>query len=70
MLSGMSLQPVNTITPLRLRLGWLIAPKVQTIWVYAPNRRPESKVAPATLTAAPLLPGFALSLAPIWNPGL
>ncbi len=53
-----------------VRLGWLIAPKAQTVWVYAPGRKPRSKIAPQALTAAPLMPGFALNLGPIWRPGL
>lgn len=50
------------------RLGWLIDPLERRVWVYRPGAAVEVLEAPATLTAGPLMPGFVLDLAPIWNP--
>jgi Uma2 family endonuclease len=50
------------------RLGWLIDPLERRIRVYRPGQEVEVLDDPATLSAAPLMPGFILDLAPIWNP--
>ena len=50
------------------QLGWLIDPLDRRVWVYRPGTEIEVLSAPATLTAGPLMPGFVLDLAPIWNP--
>jgi Uma2 family endonuclease len=50
------------------RLGWLIDPLDLRVWIYQPGMPVEVLDGPTTLTAGPLMPGFALDLAPIWNP--
>jgi Uma2 family endonuclease len=43
------------------KLGWLIDRKNQTIYVYRPGQRMQTLVNPASVSAAPELPGFTLS---------
>ena len=50
-----------------LRLGWLILPGSAQVEIYAPTGV-EVHAAPETLTGDPVLPGFKLELASIWNP--
>ena len=50
------------------RLGWLIDPIARRVYVYRPNAPVEVLDAPDTLSAEPELAGFALNLAPIWEP--
>ena len=50
------------------RLGWLIDPIARRVYVYRPNAPVEALDAPDTLSAEPELAGFALNLAPIWEP--
>jgi len=50
------------------RLGWLIDPLERRAWVYRPGTEVEALSEPATLSAGPLMPGFVLDLAPIWDP--
>ncbi|HEX5425035.1 MAG TPA: Uma2 family endonuclease, partial [Candidatus Acidoferrales bacterium] len=50
-----------------LRLGWLILPASTQAEVYSPAGV-ETLNSPATLGADPVLPGFKLELASIWNP--
>jgi Uma2 family endonuclease len=52
------------------QLGWLIDPLTRRIQVYRPQRPPETIEAPSTVSADPLLPGFALNLQTIWEPDL
>ncbi len=52
------------------QLGWLIDPLERQVWVYTAGRTPTRLIAPATLPGDPVLPGFSLSLAPIWSPTL
>ena len=52
------------------QLGWLIDPLTRRIQVYRPQRPPEIIEAPSTVSADPLLPGFALNLQTIWEPDL
>lgn len=49
------------------RLGWLIDPLERRVWIYRPGTPVERLDEPGTLTAGPLMPGFALDLVPIWN---
>lgn len=51
-------------------LGWLILPDERQLWRYTPDADPERLDAPATIGDADLLPGLALPLASIWEPGL
>lgn len=50
-----------------LRLGWLILPAVSQVEVYSPAGV-ETLNSPATINGDPVLPGFQLELASIWNP--
>ena len=50
------------------RLGWLIDPIAQRVYVYRPNAPVQVLDAPDTLSAEPELAGFALNLTPIWEP--
>ena len=49
-------------------LGWLIDPEERTVWVSRPGSPPTPLLNPTTLTGSPLLPGFTLHLADIWQP--
>ena len=52
------------------RLGWLLDPAVRRIYVYrAEEEEVEVLDTPASLAGAPVLPGFTLSLGPVWAPG-
>jgi Uma2 family endonuclease len=51
------------------QLGWLLAPDTQTVYVYRTGAAMEQLHAPAQLVGDPLLPGFVLNLAEIWDPG-
>jgi len=50
-----------------LRLGWLILPASRQVEVYTPTEV-QFLTSPETLTADPLLLGFSLTLALIWDP--
>jgi Uma2 family endonuclease len=50
------------------QLGWLIDPLERRVWIYRSGAAVEALNAPATLTADPLMPGFVLDLASIWQP--
>ncbi|HIK13139.1 MAG TPA: Uma2 family endonuclease [Oscillatoriaceae cyanobacterium M33_DOE_052] len=50
-----------------LRLGWLIAPKTQTVEIYRPNGEVELLQSPLSLSGEDVLPGFTLDLTPIWE---
>jgi Uma2 family endonuclease len=50
-----------------LRLGWLILPATTQVEVYKPEGV-EVLNSPASVRAEPILPGFKLELASIWNP--
>jgi Uma2 family endonuclease len=49
------------------RLGWLILPASTQVEVYGPAGV-ETLHSPAAISADPVLPGFTLELASIWNP--
>ena len=51
------------------RLGWLLDPVQRQVYVYRPNVTPERQDQPTHLSGEPVLPGFVLDLAPIWEPG-
>lgn len=42
------------------RLGWLIDPTKRTVYVYRPDREPETLVEPKRMYGKPELPGFTL----------
>ncbi len=50
------------------RLGWLIDPVEQRVYVYRPGKAPEILGTPAAVSADPELPGFTLDLRRVWNP--
>lgn len=50
-----------------LRLGWLILPRSTQVEIYTPDRV-EMLDSPATISGDPILPGFKLELASVWNP--
>ena len=50
-----------------LRLGWLILPPSQQVEIYTPGGL-QTLDSPETLNGGPVLPGFTLELAFIWNP--
>lgn len=50
------------------RLGWLIDPQNQQVFVYIPNQTVMILDSPVTLSGGDVLPDFILDLNPIWNP--
>jgi len=51
------------------QLGWLIDPAHRRVYVYRHGIAVETLNNPTRLSGNPVLPGFALDLAPIWEPG-
>lgn len=51
------------------RLGWLIEPQPRSVYVYRPQQPMLHLQDPATLSGDPILPGFVLDLATLWEPG-
>jgi Uma2 family endonuclease len=47
------------------QLGWLIDPTRRAVYVYQPRGPVQTLLAPPTLSAEPVLPGFVLDLGPI-----
>ncbi len=52
------------------QLGWLIDADQRRVYLYRPGATVECLDAPTQLSGDPVLPGFVLDLAPIWEPGL
>ena len=54
-----------------VRLGWLIDPldPQRRVYIYRPGAEMEVLEGPESLLGDPELPGFALNLQPIWEPG-
>ncbi|MCS7080064.1 MAG: Uma2 family endonuclease [Chloracidobacterium sp.] len=50
------------------RLGWLIDPETQTVYVYRPEAEVVVLERPMALPGDPELPGFVLDLTEIWTP--
>ncbi len=50
------------------RLGWLIDPMQGLLYIYRPGERAERLERPASVSGDPVLPGFVLDLARIWEP--
>ena len=50
------------------RLGWLIDPLTNQVFIFRPGQPPERGNRPETLSGEEVLPGFTLELARIWNP--
>ena len=51
------------------QLGWLIDPAQRRAYVYQPATTVEQLEGPSSLRGDPLLAGFVLDLAPVWEPG-
>jgi Uma2 family endonuclease len=51
------------------RLGWLVDPVERKAHLYKPGAPVETLEKPDRLAGDPVLPGFVLDLAPIWEPG-
>jgi Uma2 family endonuclease len=51
------------------QLGWLLDPEKRQVFVYLPDTPVLHLPNPTTLSGDPILPGFTLSLADIWDPG-
>ncbi len=52
------------------QLGWLIDPVERRVYIYRPRAAVERLENPVQLAGEPVLPGFVLELAPVWEPGL
>ncbi len=52
------------------RLGWIIDPEERRVVVYTPDAPARVLEDPDSVSAEPVLPGFRLALADIWEPGL
>lgn len=52
-----------------VRLGWLIDPGRRQAAIYRPGGGPEQRTGAGVLTGESVLPGFALDVAAIWEPG-
>jgi Uma2 family endonuclease len=50
-----------------VRLGWLIDPKNRRVEIYRSGRAVEILESPMSLSGEEVLPGFVLSLAPLWD---
>lgn len=51
------------------RLGWLIDPESKQVHVYRPDETVRALENPESISGDHILPGFVLSLKPIWLPG-
>ncbi|MCS7226655.1 MAG: Uma2 family endonuclease [Gloeomargarita sp. SKYB31] len=49
------------------RLGWLVAPAEQRVYIYRPQQPVEIVQHPATLGGDPLLPGFVMDFRFVWD---
>ena len=52
-----------------VRLGWLIDTVDHCVYVYRPGAEVEVLECPESISGEPELPGFALDLKPVWEPG-
>jgi Uma2 family endonuclease len=52
------------------QLGWLIDPTARRVFLYRPDAEPEVLQDPPLLRGDPVLPGFVLTMEPIWEPGI
>jgi Uma2 family endonuclease len=50
------------------KLGWLIHPDKQQVYVYRPGQAVQVLDNPQTISGDPELPGFVLDLEPVWRP--
>lgn len=71
--------PSDTLTSLKRKmqeyitngaqLGWLLVPDTKDVYIYRSGYEPEQLTNPQQISGDPLLPGFVLNLAEIWDPG-
>lgn len=52
------------------QLGWLIDPLEQIVYVYRPQQPMQRLVRPDSVSGNPVLNGFTLDLADLWEPNL
>ena len=50
-----------------VQLAWLIDPSTQMVYEYRPSALPREYQQPQTMSADPVLPGFVLDLAEVWQ---
>ena len=50
------------------RLGWLIDPSQRRVYIYRPGQQTQILDNPQSVSADPILPGFTLHLAEVWDP--
>lgn len=50
-----------------VRLGWLVDPIQQAVWVYCPGEQPERLARPRQVSGEPVLRGFAATFERIWR---
>jgi Uma2 family endonuclease len=50
------------------RLGWLIDPDKQRVYVYRPGEKVQCRSGIRQISGSPELPRFVLKLAQIWKP--
>ena len=48
------------------RLGWLVDPREETVWVYRPDQEPERLERPETLTATEISDDLTIDLTRVW----
>ncbi len=51
------------------QLGWLLVPETKDVYMYRAGYEPDQLTNPQQIAGDPLLPGFVLNLAEIWDPG-
>ena len=51
-----------------LRLGWLVLPASKEVEIYTPTAEVQILTSPEAVAGDPVLPGFRLELALVWNP--
>lgn len=51
------------------QLGWLLVPDTREVYIYRPHSEPVHLADPQQISGDPLLPGFVLKLADVWDPG-
>lgn len=49
------------------QLGWLIDPRAFSVWIYRPNRDPERRHRPDTLSGEDILDGLVVDCTRIWQ---
>jgi Uma2 family endonuclease len=52
------------------QLGWLIDPDQRKVHIYRPGKPVKVLSNPVRLSGGPVLPGFVMELADIWEPGI